>query len=95
MRGCDGSGVLFLVIAAVLAFPARWPLRALGLLGGALLVYGLNMVRLVGLYFVAAYHGGWFPLLHTYLVPSLVIVVVVICYMQWVALAVPNADAGR
>ena len=95
VRGCDGAGALFLVIAAVLAFPAGWRLRVIGLLGGALLVYVLNLTRLVGLYFVAAYRGDWFAPLHTYVVPGLVVVVVAICYLQWVTLAMPQAHAGR
>lgn len=59
VRGCDGSGVLFLISAAVVAFPASWRMRAIGVLLGILLVYALNLARLTGLYFVAAYHLPW------------------------------------
>ena len=33
VRGCDGSGVLFIALGAVLAFPASWQLRAGGSAG--------------------------------------------------------------
>ena len=38
VRGCDGSGVLFLISAAVVAFPASWRMRAIGVLLGIVLV---------------------------------------------------------
>jgi exosortase family protein XrtM len=91
VRGCDGSGVLFLISAAVIAFPASWRMRAIGVFLGALLVYALNLARLSGLYFVAAYHLPWFLPLHTYFIPSLLIVIVALFFMWWVA----HASARR
>lgn len=54
---------------------------------GAVLVYALNLARLVGLYFVAAYHLPWFLPLHTYFIPSLLIVIVALFFMWWVSRA--------
>jgi exosortase family protein XrtM len=89
VRGCDGSGVLFLLVAAILALRAG-PLRtAGGLLGALLLVYVLNQLRVVGLYFVAAYRGDWFTPLHGYLVPTLFVVVAAL-YFAWWAARVPR-----
>ncbi len=87
VRGCDGSGVLFLISAAVVAFPASWRMRAIGVLLGVVLVYALNLTRLTGLYFVAAYHVPWFLPLHTYFIPSLLVVIVALFFMGWVARA--------
>jgi len=85
VRGCDGSGVLFLLVAAILALRAD-PLRtARGLLGALLLVYVLNQLRVVGLYFVAAYRGEWFTPLHGYLVPTLFVVVAALYFAWWSA----------
>lgn len=95
VRGCDGSGVWFLVSAAVLAFPASWRMRAVGVLAGAALVYCLNLARLVGLYFVAGYRGSWFLPLHTYFVPTLLIVVICLFFMQWAARAAAVHDRAR
>jgi hypothetical protein len=53
------------------------------------LVYALNLARLVGLYFVAAYRMPWFLPLHAYFVPSLLIVAVALFYMGWIAYAAP------
>lgn len=91
VRGCDGSGALFLVTAAVLAFPASWRARMLGVLLGAALVYALNLLRLGGLYFVAAYRHAWFQPLHTYFIPTLLIVLVALFYLGWLARVAPQA----
>jgi len=56
---------------------------------GAALVYALNLVRLVGLYFVAAYRQSWFLLLHTYFIPSLLIVAIALFYLRWISYAAP------
>lgn len=93
VRGCDGSGVWFLITAAVLAFPAAWRMRALGILGGVLLVYVLNLARLAGLYFVVARVPDWFLPLHTYFIPSLLIVIVSLYYLAWVSRASIVRDA--
>ena len=93
VRGCDGSGVLFLINAAVLAFPATWRARVAGVLLGAALVYVLNLARLAGLYVVASYRLPWFLPLHTYFVPSLLIVVMALFYLAWLAHAAPRQEA--
>lgn len=85
VRGCDGSGVLFLLVAAILALRAGPRRTAGGLFGALFLVYALNQLRVVGLYFVAAYRGDWFTLLHGYLVPTLFVVVAVLYFAVWAA----------
>ncbi|MFX7938312.1 hypothetical protein ABTK47_19515, partial [Acinetobacter baumannii] len=41
LNGCEGTEVLFLLIAALLAYPFLWRSRLLGLVGGTLLVFVL------------------------------------------------------
>lgn len=91
VRGYDGSGMWFLIAAAVLAFPGTWRYKIIGLFAGTALVYVLNVMRLVGLYFVAAGQPAWFLPLHTYFVPTLLIVIISLFFMTWAARAVTNA----
>ena len=83
VRGCDGAGALFLLLAAILAFPASIKRKVIGLVLGALLMYCLNLVRLIGLYFLVAYHNGWFLLVHTYLAPTLLVVLACLFFAWW------------
>lgn len=94
VRGCDGSGVWFLVSAAMLAFPARWRYKVLGVLASAVLVYVLNLARLVGLYFAAVARPAWFVPLHGYFVPTLLIVIMCLFFMAWMNIAVRAGTRG-
>lgn len=83
VRGCDGSGAIFMLAAAILAAPAAWRRKALGLLTGTLLMYLVNLLRLVALYFVISRHGEWFLVVHTYLAPAVIISVACLYYAFW------------
>ena len=83
VRGCDGAGALFLVVAAIFSFPETFRRKLIGLGLGILLMYGLNLVRITGLYFLIAYQRDWFPLVHTYLAPTLVILLACLFFAWW------------
>jgi len=94
VRGCDGSGVIFLLASAILAFPTGWRGKLYGVLGAVVMVYVLNQARLIGLYYIAAYHMDWFLLVHTYILPMVFILVGVIFFAYW-STRVTAADAGQ
>lgn len=83
VRGCDGSGLLFLLVSAVIAFGASWPRKLLGLLAAAALVYVLNEVRVVALYFVLVNNPTWFVPLHASIIPLLTITLSALFYLYW------------
>jgi exosortase family protein XrtM len=83
VRGCDGAGVAFLLVAAVLASSARLKHKLAGALGAVLLTYVLNELRVVGLYFVVAYRDAWFSPLHNYFVPSFIILTGCVFFLCW------------
>ncbi len=83
VRGCDGAGAMFLLLAAILAFPASWKRRAIGLLLGALLAYAINQARIVALYFVVAEHPAWFTALHTFYLPTFVVLLYAALFGAW------------
>lgn len=83
VRGCDGSGAVFLLLAAVLA--ARAPVRSklLGLSLGAGMMYGANLLRVLVLYFVVAHARGWFLVVHTFIAPVVVILLGCLFFVGW------------
>jgi exosortase family protein XrtM len=83
VRGCDGAGVLFLVVSAVLAFPTTVKQRLVGLLLGLTFTYLLNQVRIVALYFITAHQHHWFLPAHTYLFPTLIIILCSLFFLWW------------
>jgi exosortase family protein XrtM len=83
VRGCDGAGVLFLVVSAIVAFPSTWRRKLTGLLLGTGLIYLLNLLRIIVLYFIIAYQPDWFLLVHVYLAPTLMIIVGCVYFAWW------------
>jgi exosortase family protein XrtM len=83
VRGCDGSGVLFMLTAAILGFGASFRKTIIGLLLGTLTVYLINQVRIVGLYYVVEHNRAWFPPVHTYYAPTLIIFLVAGFFLIW------------
>ncbi len=64
-NGCNGVETTLFVIAAVLAFPtATWLMRAIGVIGGAVLIQLANLVRVVTLFEIGCRHRAWFDTFH-------------------------------
>ena len=87
VRGCDGAGVLFLLVAAILSWRGRAAHVAAGLLGAVLLVWLLNQARIVALYATVAGHAGWFTPLHTVVFPTLFVLLALVFFSAWTAAA--------
>lgn len=83
VRGCDGAGVLFFLVSAMVVGSASWTGKLLGVLGAVGLIYSMNLVRLTGLYFVAAYRPDWFLPLHSLFVPVAMIGIACLFYAAW------------
>lgn len=87
VRGCDGAGVMFLLVAALVAAPAGIDRKLQGIVAGVGLVYVLNELRIVALYYVVAYRNHWFGPLHNYFVPMLMIVASLLFFLWWLGWA--------
>jgi exosortase family protein XrtM len=83
VRGCDGAGVLFLVLSAILAFPTSVKRKLVGLVLGLSFTYLLNQARIIALYYITAYQHQWFLPSHTYLFPTLIIILCSLFFLWW------------
>lgn len=92
VRGCDGAGVMFLLVAAIIASRAGMKHKLLGILTGTALIYLLNELRIIGLYFVIVHRNTWFGPLHNYFVPMLMIACTVLFFFWWTSRARANAN---
>jgi exosortase family protein XrtM len=84
LNGCEGSDVLMLLASALLAAPAPWRDKLLGLAAGTAFVFALNQVRVLALYFALRDHRAWFGLLHGLIAPLAVVVLVATFFLAWV-----------
>lgn len=82
---CGAIEVMAIFLAAILAFPATWTKRLIGLVLGFPLLYALNIVRLSFLAFVGAWTNGGplFDFAHHYVWQGIYIVFVVAVWLVW------------
>ena len=92
--GCNGINVTILLWAALLAFPASWRLKALGLAAGTLAIQILNVARFISLFYIGQYSTTWFEFAHTYLWETLLILDTLVVFWLWV-MRVSRASAVR
>jgi len=93
MEGCEGSDGMFLLIAAVLPFPARWLWKLAGVIGGVTLMYVMNQLRIVALVLTLDWRPGWFAPLHGLVAPTCIVVAGCIFFFAWASSAAARVDA--
>jgi exosortase family protein XrtM len=92
LAGCDGRDALLLILAAVLATPARFSWKLTGLVLGLVVVCTLNYARITALYFALRDSPALFDLFHAFLFPALVVAGLCMYFFWWQRSA--HAKAG-
>ena len=82
-KGCEGIEGILIIIAAVCAFPAGVREKAFGLLAGVLLIYALNLTRIVGLWFTLRHKPALFEIMHIYVGQTYIIFFGFIFFVWW------------
>lgn len=60
---------------AIIAFPAPWKKRLLGIAAGLLIIQVINIFRIVGLAYAAVNHRELFKILHIYVAQGIMIAI--------------------
>ena len=82
-NGCNGLITSLIFISGVLAFPARWSAKVLGVLGGLAAIQGINLVRIISLFYIGIYLPDFFNSSHIFIWQSIVILFGVGLWMLW------------
>jgi exosortase H (IPTLxxWG-CTERM-specific) len=92
-NGCNGLITSLIFVSGVLAFPARWSAKIIGVLGGLLSIQIINLIRIVSLFYIGIYLPRFFSQSHIFIWQSLVILAGVTLWIVWAHLfaAVPKA----
>jgi len=83
-KGCDGIIATIILVSACIAFPSTWKMKVLGILSGYLLIFILNIARIL-LLFSLGVHGEMelFNLVHVYVAQFIVIVGAMVFWIYW------------
>jgi exosortase H (IPTLxxWG-CTERM-specific) len=91
--GCNGVEATIVLLAAMLAFPAPWKNRLIGLAAGVVAVQALNVVRVISLFYLGQWNLAVFEFAHLYVWQALIMLDVLVVWLIWVR-TLPRADDG-
>lgn len=82
--GCNGIEAAIVLIAAMLAFPAPWRYRVIGIVVGLVAVQALNIVRVVTLFYLGQWSFQAYEWAHLYVWQALIMLDVLLVWMVWI-----------
>lgn len=81
--GCNGVEALIILFAAIFAFPAPWRYKLIGFGVGFIAIQGLNLVRIISLFYLGQYSLTAFTWFHLYLWQALIILDALVVWLIW------------
>ena len=82
-RGCDGLTAVLILCSTVLAFPAPWPRRLVGLAAGTLAIFAVNAVRLASLLVVAVRWPARIEFFHIDVWQPMMVLISFVLFLTW------------
>ena len=82
--GCNGVEATIVLAAAMLAFPSPWKHKVAGLAAGIVAVQGLNIIRVISLFYLGQWNRDVFEWAHLYVWQALIMLDVLIVWLVWV-----------
>ena len=80
---CTALPATILLVSAILAFPASWTRRLVGLLAGVATLYVVNLLRLVVLFYCFLYWRSFYDRMHHTVWQGLLVILAVGFFCAW------------
>ena len=93
-RGCNGVEAMIILFAAIFAFPAPLKSKMIGFIAGFFAIQGLNLVRIVSLFYLGQWNQVAFEWFHLYLWQALIIMDALVVWLIWLR-TLPQAKLRR
>lgn len=81
--GCNAIEASIVLLAAILAFPATWRSKLVGILCGLLSLHVVNILRIVSLFYIGQWDMKIFEWAHLYIWQALIMLDVFIVFLFW------------
>ena len=94
-NGCNGLEATLFVLAAVLAFPATWLRKTIGIVIGAAVIQVANLIRVVTLFLIGCRHRAWFDTFHLAVWQTLICRLAFAFFVLWSRRSVKANAAAR
>lgn len=89
--GCEGSEPIVIFLSAVVAFPIAFRYKITGLLVGGAVLYLLNIIRIIALFYIAESSYSAFRVYHEEIFPIVLILFAVALFVLWVRRALKKS----
>ncbi|AKS40680.1 exosortase H [Wenzhouxiangella marina] len=93
--GCNGVEALIILFAAIFAFPASFKRKLIGFFIGFVAIQGLNLVRIISLFYMGQWNMTWFEWFHLYLWQALIILDALVVWLIWLRTLPPREGPPR
>ncbi|CAG1008006.1 hypothetical protein BURK1_03472 [Burkholderiales bacterium] len=93
--GCNGVEATIVLLAAILAFPSPWRYKLAGLAAGIVAVQGLNILRVISLFYLGQWDFQVFEWAHLYVWQALIMLDVLVVWLVWVRTLPREPDDDR
>ena len=94
LRGCDGVEAWLLLVTALAVFPMAVARRLRSIAYGTLLIFGLNLVRIVTLFHLVMKRPEWFEVAHGLVWQSIMVLAAVLFVLVQFSPEEPSPAAG-
>ncbi len=84
VAGCNGVEATLILLAAILAFPASAWHKLIGFAIGFLAIQGLNLVRIISLFYIGQWDREAFDWAHLYIWQALIMLDAMIVWLVWI-----------
>ncbi len=81
--GCSAIEAMMLFVCAILAFPSPLVLKLPGIVIGTVLLFLLNLVRIVSLFLIGVYAPRWFEVMHLDVWQAIFILLAMLFFVLW------------
>lgn len=92
--GCNGVEACLILLAAILAFPSTWAMKLAGVVLGFVAVQGVNLLRIISLYYLGKWNTQVFEFAHLYLWQALIMLDVLVVWLLWVRAVARRSGAA-
>lgn len=86
-RGCDAIEAMALFGAAMLAFPFKWTKKLTGLFIGIIVLFVLNLVRIISLFLTGVYAPRAFEIMHVEVWQVVFIFIALALWIFWIRMS--------
>lgn len=82
--GCNGVEAMIVLLSAIIAFPAPLVYKLKGLIWGFIAIQGMNLLRIVSLFYLGQWSRELFDWAHLYIWQALIMLDALVVFLVWI-----------